>query len=119
MQSVSLHSSAGGADKLYNVFLLPKDDGYIVNYQNGRRGGTLTNGTKTATPVPLDKAQAIFEQIAVTADLTSSSSRKTRKSHSTLILTKYEGLFFGYPEYCVELGSRTVRFYCGTAAADS
>jgi hypothetical protein len=36
---------------------------FIVNYQNGARGSTLTNGSKTTTPVPYDKAITIFDKL--------------------------------------------------------
>lgn len=74
-QSISLHANSGGSDKIYNVFLVEEGDGYKVNYQNGRRGSTLTNGTKTATAVPFEKAKAIFDKL-VKEKMTGSSKYK-------------------------------------------
>lgn len=62
-RSISLHSSANGSSKVYNVFLQKADGGYIVRYQNGRLGSTLTGGDKTHAPVPLEKADAIFDKL--------------------------------------------------------
>lgn len=62
-KSISLYSDKGGADKVYNVFLVARGSDFIVNYQKGARGSTLTNGTKTGSPVPYDKAVAIFDRL--------------------------------------------------------
>jgi bifunctional non-homologous end joining protein LigD len=62
-KSISLYSDKGGADKVYNVFLVASGNDFKVNYQNGARGSTLTNGTKTASPVAYDKAVAIFDKL--------------------------------------------------------
>ena len=62
-RSISLHSSANGASKVYNVFLQKAAGGYIVRYQNGRLGSTLTGGDKTPAPVPIEKAEAIFDKL--------------------------------------------------------
>lgn len=62
-KSISLYSDKGGADKVYNVFLVASGNDFKVNYQNGARGCTLTNGSKTTTPVPYDKAITIFDKL--------------------------------------------------------
>jgi predicted DNA-binding WGR domain protein len=54
----------GKSDKVYEVDLCEVEDGtYVVNFRYGRRGATLREGTKTATPVGLDKARAIFDKL--------------------------------------------------------
>jgi bifunctional non-homologous end joining protein LigD len=65
IRSARLHSTHAGSDKVYNVYLaeLPDAKGYIVNFENGKRGSTLTPGTKTLSPVSLEKATAIFEKL--------------------------------------------------------
>lgn len=62
-KSITLYCTANGSDKEYRVELKPSGDGFIVNYANGRRGGSLTHGTKTPTPLPYDKAVAVFDKI--------------------------------------------------------
>ena len=37
--------------------------GYDVIYAYGRRGADLTRGTKTSTPVPVEKAAMIYQQL--------------------------------------------------------
>ena len=62
-KSICLHSTADGADKVYNIQIVETGEGYVVQYQNGRRGGTLASGTKTRTPVSLDSAAKIFNSL--------------------------------------------------------
>lgn len=63
IRSAMLHSQEGSSDKVYNVFLVKQGDAYLVNCQNGPRGGRLTPGTKTAAPVDLAKATKIYEKL--------------------------------------------------------
>lgn len=57
--AVELHSTAGGSDKIYRLSIEPRGDLFVVNYANGRRGGTLATGTKTGSPVSYDEARKI------------------------------------------------------------
>jgi bifunctional non-homologous end joining protein LigD len=61
-QSISLYCTKGNSNKVYKLSLESDGDGYIVNYANGRIGNTLRTGTKTQKPVPLEKAQAIYNK---------------------------------------------------------
>lgn len=66
--SVALHSQAGGSDKVYQIAIESKDGGWVVNYANGRRGGTLATGTKTKAPVSYAEARkacnaVLFEKV--------------------------------------------------------
>lgn len=62
-KSVSLYFKNGSSDKEYHATLKPKDDGFVVNFAYGRRGTSLTTGTKTQAPVAYDKALATFEKL--------------------------------------------------------
>ena len=64
-QSVTLYFRQGSSDKVYQAELFPATDGsgYVVNAAWGRRGSTLQTGTKTAKPLPLEKAQAIYNKL--------------------------------------------------------
>ena len=62
-QSISLYYREGASDKEYHVRLEPKDTGYVVNIAYGRRGSTLSTGTKTSSPVYYDAALMIFERV--------------------------------------------------------
>jgi bifunctional non-homologous end joining protein LigD len=63
MRKVSLYFREGSSDKEYHVQLEPKGSGFVVNFQYGRRGSTLTSGTKTDKPVAQDKAEQIFQKL--------------------------------------------------------
>lgn len=62
--AISLYYAQGGSDKEYHIQIQPAGDRYTVNFQYGRRGSSLTAGTKTPTPVPLDMAQKIYNKLA-------------------------------------------------------
>jgi len=59
----SLFYKQGGSDKEYHVQLEPKGSLWAVNFQYGRRGSTLTAGSKTQQPVSLEEAQKIFTKL--------------------------------------------------------
>lgn len=62
-QSSFLYFTGQGSDKVYQVHLRPKDDGWVVDYGNGRRGGTLATGTKTSSPLAYEAALKIYEKV--------------------------------------------------------
>lgn len=51
-ESVSLFFKEGTSDKEYHAQLEPKDSGWIVNFQYGRRGSALRAESKTPQPLP-------------------------------------------------------------------
>jgi bifunctional non-homologous end joining protein LigD len=51
------------SDKVYSLQIEKQGDGYIVNAQWGRRGGTMQVGSKTASPVPLADAEKIYNRL--------------------------------------------------------
>ena len=61
-KSTSLYYREGSSDKEYHVRLETKGDGYVVNIAFGRRGSTLSTGTKTSAPVYYDAALMVFEK---------------------------------------------------------
>lgn len=63
IQKASLFFKDGSSDKEYNTQLIETIGGYVVNFQYGRRGSTLTTGTKTLTPVPLEAATKIYTKL--------------------------------------------------------
>lgn len=59
-----LHFQEGGSDKIYEVDLCEVGDNeYLVNFRYGRRGATLTEGTKTVSPIDRDKADKLFDKL--------------------------------------------------------
>jgi bifunctional non-homologous end joining protein LigD len=59
---VALYYKEGNSDKEYHVHLVQQGQGYVVKIEYGRRGSSLTSGTKTPVPLDLDKASAIFDK---------------------------------------------------------
>ena len=62
-EKISLYYRDGGSDKVYHAQLEPKDDGWVVNFQYGRRGAALQSGSKTAKPLAFAKAKAAYDKI--------------------------------------------------------
>lgn len=63
LKVASLYYTSGASDKEYHAQIETSGAGCVVNFQYGRRGGSLLDGTKTKAPVTLDKAEAIFEKL--------------------------------------------------------
>ncbi len=63
IESVSLHFREGSSDKVYQAAIESQNDGYLVSFAYGRRGSTLTTGTKTPQPVPLEQARKVFDKL--------------------------------------------------------
>ena len=63
IQSTSLYFREGSSDKEYHASIEPHDGGFIVNFAYGRRGSTLTAGTKTAAPVSIAEATGVFDKL--------------------------------------------------------
>jgi len=61
--NITLFFKEGSSDKVYQATISPKDTGFVVNFAYGRRGSTLTTGTKTSTPVSYEDAQRIFNKL--------------------------------------------------------
>jgi bifunctional non-homologous end joining protein LigD len=63
LQSASLHFREGNSDKVYHAAIEPKGEGYLVTFSYGRRGNTLTTGSKTTSPLSLAEATKIFDKL--------------------------------------------------------
>ncbi|MEX1115884.1 MAG: WGR domain-containing protein, partial [Akkermansiaceae bacterium] len=63
IQSTSLYFREGNSDKEYHAAIEPEGEGYIVTFAYGRRGNTLTTGTKTPHIVTLEQATAIHAKL--------------------------------------------------------
>ncbi len=62
-KSTTLFFKEGGSDKVYQASIEKRDAGYMVNFAFGRRGAALKAGTKTAAPVSLEAAIAIYDKL--------------------------------------------------------
>jgi bifunctional non-homologous end joining protein LigD len=62
-KSVSLFFKEGKSDKEYHAQLEPKDGGWVVNFQYGRRGSALRSDTKTPKPLPYEEADSLYLKV--------------------------------------------------------
>ena len=63
VHSTTLYFREGSSDKVYQAQILPEADGFVVEFQYGRRGNALTSGRKTPSPVSLEAATKVFEKL--------------------------------------------------------
>ena len=63
MESITLYFREGPSDKVYQASISPKDDGHMVHFAYGRRGSTLSTGSKTQTPVAYPIAKDIYYKL--------------------------------------------------------
>ena len=63
METITLYFRQGSSDKIYQAAIEPTGGGYTVNFAYGRRGSTLTTGTKTQSPVSHAEAKAIYDKL--------------------------------------------------------
>ena len=62
-ERITLYYRADSSDKVYQAAIEPAGDEFVVNYAHGRRGSTMSTGTKTTVPVDYDSAKRIFDQL--------------------------------------------------------
>ena len=62
-KQTTLYYREGSSDKVYQVTIEPAGERFVVNFAYGRRGSTLSVGTKTNVPVDHARATAIFDQL--------------------------------------------------------
>lgn len=61
-----LHYQKGTSNKVYNVYLVQiSSSEYLVNFEYGRFGSTLREGTKTSSPVAKERAEKLFDLLVV------------------------------------------------------
>ena len=60
---VTLYFREGSSDKVYSACIEPRGGRFVVNFAYGRRGNSLTTGTKTATPVDFATAKKTFDKL--------------------------------------------------------
>lgn len=63
LAKTSLYFSEGSSDKEYHAEIVEVAGGNVVNFRYGRRGGSLTAGTKTSAPVDFAQAKKIFDKL--------------------------------------------------------
>ena len=62
-ERVTLYYREGSSDKVYQAAMEPAGNQFVVNFAYGRRGTTLTTGTKTSSPVDYAAAKKIYTKL--------------------------------------------------------
>jgi len=62
-ERITLYYREGSSDKVYQASIEPQGEGFVVNFAYGRRGSTMSTGTKTQTPVDYATATRIFTKL--------------------------------------------------------
>ncbi|MEI8292015.1 MAG: WGR domain-containing protein [Verrucomicrobiota bacterium] len=62
-ERVALYYREGSSDKVYQAAIEPAGNQFVVNFAYGRRGSTLTTGTKTSSPVDYPAAKKIYAKL--------------------------------------------------------
>ena len=62
-ERVALYYREGSSDKVYQAAIEPAGNQFVVNFAYGRRGSTLTTGTKTSAPVDYTTAKKIYTKL--------------------------------------------------------
>ena len=62
-QRITLYYRQGSSDKVYQASLEPQGELFVVNFAFGRRGSTMSTGTKTNVPVDCDSARSIYDKL--------------------------------------------------------
>ena len=62
-EHITLYYREGSSDKVYQASIEPQGELFLVNFAYGRRGSTMTTGTKTQTPVDYDSAKTVYDKL--------------------------------------------------------
>jgi len=62
-EGITLYYREGSSDKVYHAVIEPQGEGFVVNIAYGRRGSTMSTGTKTQAPVDYDSAKTIYDKL--------------------------------------------------------
>ena len=62
-KTIALYYREGSSNKVYQAAIEPAGNQFVVNFAYGRRGATLTTGTKTSSPVDYDTAKKIHTKL--------------------------------------------------------
>jgi bifunctional non-homologous end joining protein LigD len=62
-EHITLYYREGSSDKVYQASIEPQGELFVVNFAFGRRGTTLSTGTKTQTPVDYETAKGVYDKL--------------------------------------------------------
>lgn len=107
VSSARLFYRDGSSDKEYHAAINAVAGGHSVTFAFGRRGGAITAGTKTSVPVPLEKAQQIYEKLIAEKKAKGYTPDGTGAAFA---MTEYEGRMSGlHPQLLNSIGEEMAR----------
>src|ERR1039457_3532182 len=62
-ETITLYYREGSSDKVYQASIEPVGELFVVNFAYGRRGSTLSSGTKNSSPVDYDMAKRTYDKL--------------------------------------------------------
>jgi len=62
-ERITLYYREGSSDKVYQAAIEPEGELFVVNFAFGRRGSTLSTGTKTSSPVDYATAKRTYDKL--------------------------------------------------------
>src|ERR1035437_3931438 len=62
-ERITLYYREGSSDKVYQASIESQGDLFVVNFVYGRRGSTMSTGTKTQTSVDYDWSKSIYDKL--------------------------------------------------------
>ena len=63
LKSIRLEAASASGKKFYQINICELNNGFAVNFNYGAVGGSIKTGTKTPSPVSLEKAETIFDKL--------------------------------------------------------
>ena len=99
-EQIVLFCNEGGSDKEYRAQVIKEGEGFVVNFQYGRRGQALKSGTKTSKPVDLQTAQKVYNKIL--AEKLAKGYTASDEASGGLYVKAHAGFAFGrfLPQLC-------------------
>jgi bifunctional non-homologous end joining protein LigD len=67
-EGATFHFHERSSNKVYQVTIKPKGDGFVVTFAYGRRGGRLMNSAQTLSPVPFRVAKKLYDKLVKARD---------------------------------------------------
>src|SRR5688572_21700643 len=92
MKTTTLYYQEGSSDKVYQTTIEPKGSGFVVNFAYGRRGSTMSTGTKTTAPVDLPSAEKLFDNLVREKKAKGYTEGENSTPYSTQQSREYSGV---------------------------
>tara|TARA_R110001592_G_scaffold148167_3_gene372886 strand:- start:10389 stop:11471 length:1083 start_codon:yes stop_codon:yes gene_type:complete len=89
-ENITLHYQEGASDKIYQAELIKLNEGWVVYFAYGRRGSSLTQGTKTKQPVKYEAAKKVYNKLVLSKVAKGYASKNSTTTSITTITNDKE-----------------------------